>query len=158
MNIIIETGRHTNAKPIEYYIDADGCWMCTSHAPYQSGYCFVFRGGKRVKLHRYVYELLVKKIEDDMLLCHRCDKRACINPECMFEGTSLDNMLDKISKGRHNSPVGSRHGQSKLEEEDIHEIRYLHSIGYSQKFLADGYGVRHTAISRIISRKRWGHI
>jgi hypothetical protein len=32
---------------------------------------------------------------------HRCDKPACFNPRCLFEGTHLDNMVDAVNKGRH---------------------------------------------------------
>ena len=146
------------AKPIEYYIDSNGCWICTSHKPWSTGYSVVRRNEKRTTTHKYVYELLVGKMSDGFHGLHKCDVRLCINPDHVFPGTNLDNIKDKMSKGRHRTVYGEDSSLAKLEEEDVHEIRYLHSIGYSQKFLADGYGVLPGNISRIVNRKRWKHI
>lgn len=146
------------AKPLEYEIDSEGCWIVTSHKPYSTGYVMVIRDGRRIAAHKYVKELVGQKIPDELHGLHSCDVRPCINPDHVFAGTNLENIQDKMDKGRHRVARGEDCGASRLEEEDVHEIRYLHSIGYSQKFLADGYGLKHPTVSNIISRKRWRHI
>lgn len=91
---------HT-AKPIEYIVTERGCWECISHATGPtSRYPRPYRNGQRIPAHRYIYELLFKKIKDGLLLLHRCDNTLCVNPSHMFEGTQKDNALDREAKGR----------------------------------------------------------
>ena len=138
------------AKPIEYYIDKDGCWICTSHINSEGWHPALTRNNIPSTVCRYVYELLVKKIEKGMSLLHHCDNTFCINPSCMFEGTQQDNITDREKKGRGST--------AKLEEEDVREIRYLYGLGYSQKFLANGYGTDPSNISNILNNKTWRYI
>ena len=97
----LEEGHLDNrSKPIEYIVTESGCWECISHAPNSGGYPLISRNYYRTVAHRYVYEFMGNSIEPDMLLCHSCDNRICINPAHMFQGTHGDNALDRERKGR----------------------------------------------------------
>lgn len=50
--------------------------------------------------HRLAYEAAYGPIPDDMSVLHRCDNPGCCTPEHLFLGTHLDNMRDKMAKGR----------------------------------------------------------
>lgn len=50
--------------------------------------------------HRYVWEYHKGPIPEGMLVCHSCDVKRCVNIDHLFLGTYLDNMLDKVAKGR----------------------------------------------------------
>lgn len=61
---------------------------------------------RHTSAHRYAYEIWVGPIPDGACVLHRCDNRACINPEHLFLGTQQDNMRDMHAKGR--GPRGYR--------------------------------------------------
>jgi hypothetical protein len=50
--------------------------------------------------HRIAWELKHGPIPKDMVVCHKCDVRNCVNPDHMFLGTKRDNARDTASKGR----------------------------------------------------------
>lgn len=150
------------AKSIEYVVTERGCWNCISHAPDRNGgYPRVRRSGPQVGAHRYVYELLVKKMEVGLHLCHHCDNPLCVNPAHMFEGTHKENMEDMVAKGRQGggAPAGEKNGRAKLTKEQVLRIRELHSTGeYSQAELARMFGVDYRTMHKVVHRHNWRHI
>ena len=52
------------------------------------------------KAHRYIYETFRGSIPDGVFVCHSCDNPRCVNVKHLFLGTPLDNMIDKVVKGR----------------------------------------------------------
>jgi len=50
--------------------------------------------------HRLMWEIHKGKIPSGILVCHSCDHKRCVKLEHLFLGTYLDNMLDKVAKGR----------------------------------------------------------
>lgn len=89
-------------------IDAKGCWLWTKgRMPF--GYGAIVVNGKTKLAHRVSYEAHVGPIPSGLCVLHRCDVPPCVNPEHLFLGTQLDNMRDKIAKGRQgDSSVGRR--------------------------------------------------
>ena len=78
-----------------------GCWVwqgCLS----DNGYARASYKGKTQSLHRLVYTLLVGEIPKGLMACHKCDVRACCNPDHIFIGTQSENMKDMYRKGRFN--------------------------------------------------------
>ncbi len=69
-----------------------------------------FRLGRHGKhsgrAHRLAYELVKGPVGDGMEVCHSCDNPPCCNPAHLFPGTTMDNSLDKISKGRQAQILG----------------------------------------------------
>lgn len=53
------------------------------------------------RMHRFSYEIHRHVITDGLFCCHKCDNKACINPEHLFLGTHTDNMQDQTNKGKH---------------------------------------------------------
>ncbi len=52
------------------------------------------------KAHHLSYLTFKGQIPSDMVVCHECDVRHCVNPEYLFLGTQQENMKDVIEKGR----------------------------------------------------------
>lgn len=105
--------------------------------------------------HRAAYRAVHGSIPEGMCVCHKCDNPGCVNPAHLFVGNSLDNSDDKHRKGRANMPVGSRHGQSRLTEEDAAQIR---ADSRSGPELSAEYGVSRTTISLIKRGIAWRHV
>jgi hypothetical protein len=100
-------------------VDKTGdCWMWTG-AIGGNGYGSIKHEGKTVRAHRVSHELHIGPIPEGMMVCHRCDVRACVNPAHFFLGTNLDNMRDMYSKGRRPAPAGERNGRAKLTNEQV---------------------------------------
>lgn len=57
--------------------------------------------GKVIGAHCYAWIISNGSIPSGMFVCHTCDNGLCININHLFIGTPLDNMSDKIAKGRH---------------------------------------------------------
>lgn len=135
-----------------------GCWIWWG-AIQSSGYGNLWDGTRFKRAHRFVWERLIGEIPEGMILCHRCDNRACVNPIHMFIGDHKTNMRDMVAKGR--SLVGDLNPMTnaRLTVQFVQDIRrrYLEG-GVTQKQLSVIYKVTPQTISAIVLRKRWQHV
>jgi len=127
--------------------------------------------GKMVSSHRLSYVIHHPLSIDlwehrEILVCHKCDNRLCVNPAHLFLGSCADNVRDCIEKGRRfvgdrNSEKikGEDNGRVILTETQVREIRNKYANGgITQQQLALEYGVERTTIGSIIRRRTWHHI
>jgi hypothetical protein len=92
---------------------------------------------------------------EDHVAAHECFNGAsgCVNPRHLRWATQSENEQDKLLSGTSNR--GSRHGLSKLTEDDVRAIRQL-SRHTTQGELAKAFGISKWTVGDIIRRKRWG--
>lgn len=147
-----------NRKPIEFEIDDNGCFICTSHAR-NKGYPLSWFNGKKVRLLRFVYEQMYGEIPEGHVIRHKCDVRPCINPEHLETGTPKQNIYDAIERGRMQAILGEANRNSKLTESQVKEIKQSLKYKTSSNYkLAAKYGVSEMAIRKIKKGTMWAHV
>lgn len=130
------------------------CWNW-KHYLNSDGYGQFWTGNTFVPPHRYVWELTRKcKVPEGKIIMHLCDNRACCNPNHLICGTQLDNMQDKIMKGRLVPP--HKTANPSLYSGEIWLIRrLLSSKRYSQALISKMFKVHQSTISHINTSDRW---
>lgn len=136
----------------------DECWEWTGsrnqdnwHGQWRN------KDGEIELTHRASFRLFKCDIPGGLFVLHKCDNPICVNPNHLFLGTQSDNIKDMWAKGRANPKpsLGSKHGISKLSENEVLQIRGSTESG---KSLSEKYGVTQTTISDIRHRRIWKHI
>lgn len=119
------------------------------------GYGHLVVNGKLCLAHRMAFELANGFLPKETHVLHKCDNRACINPDHLFAGTHAENMADMKAKGRNISFRGELSARARLTEEMV--VRIRQDNRYHPEVAAD-YGVSRSAISMIKRRVTWSHV
>lgn len=141
------------------YIKCPDCWIWIG-AKNGKGYGSTWIGNKVALAHRAMFEVHNGPIPPGMLVCHRCDNPACINPEHLFLGTNSDNLQDSKRKGRQNlnRAKGSSASKAKLTENQV--LYAYNSVlkGKTMVSIAKELAVQKQTIHAIARRNTWCHI
>jgi len=131
-----------------------GCWLWRASRFLSTGYGRIHVNGRSCGAHRIAWELTFGTIPEGLFVCHRCDNKTCCNPAHLFLGTADDNMQDKTNKGR--ATRGADVNTCRLSRDQVQEVRAEYRSGkVTQQQLANRYGVKQPAISKIVLRTSW---
>lgn len=144
-------------KKIEYIIDKNNCYICTSHYLNEKGYARMRKHRAKTLIHRHIYEECFGEIPEGLIVRHKCDNPSCINPEHLELGTLADNNNDRMIRGRHvpANKKGENHHMNKLTEKDV---RYIRKSKESRKKLAQLFNVSECTISDVRNFKSWKEV
>ena len=95
--------------------------------------------------HRLVWELVYGKIPMGMQVLHSCFNKLCINVDHLRLGTHQENQQDQ--------------DKAKLSVEKIQQIRDMaNSWKFSQREIAEKFGISQGMVSQLRTGKRWDNI
>lgn len=124
-----------------------GCWLWQG-ATMVSGYGNVHvPGDSNAKLaHRVAWMLVNGEIPRGIMVCHRCDTPACVNPDHLFLGTQKENIVDMVRKDRSGR---------KLNWEQVDAIRIAEAAGEQAALIAERFGISKGHVQQIWSNRIW---
>ena len=134
------------SKPIDIFLlkmrigAIDECWE------YQG--CNDGHGYRKIyhqKVHRLSYQHFIGEIPKGLKILHKCDNRACFNPEHLFIGNEADNSRDAAIKGRLSKKITPDQIPLILKDDRVHQV------------IAKDYGVSRGLISNIKRGVKWKH-
>ena len=126
-----------------------GCWDWTGWIHPEKGYGLLPIGGagKKIRAHRFSWELHFGPIPEGLFVLHKCDREKCCRPEHLFLGDNEDNMRDMVAKGRQAKDLG----KIKITPAMAMNMRVMYARGeHSMLRLAKIYNVDHSTVSGII--------
>jgi hypothetical protein len=141
----------------------EACWLWTGYVG-ENGYGIASINGKQYKAHRVSHFIEHGRIDNDRLVLHRCDERACVNPAHLFLGTPKDNSQDAVKKGRNAKLFGERNGKAKLTLQKVRAIKRLlrdkanGRCELRQYEIARQFGVSEATVSYLKNGGRWDFI
>lgn len=130
-----------------------GCWLWPG-ATNDDGYAVLYFAGKKVGLHRLMYQYQRGPIPEGMSVLHRCDVPACVNPDHLWLGSQLENIADRHRKCRSSRAMGLRgetNPNARITEEEAGIIRHFATA----KQAMDTFGLGPTQVYRIKRGLRW---
>ena len=129
------------------------CWDWTDHLTDRGyGQYFVYR--RPVYAHVYAYTLTHGRPKQKVL--HHCDRKPCVRPDHLYDGTQKQNMRDAVGRGR--VPHGDGHYRTKLSDATVEDLRRRYPEGFPMGVrarLAASLGVAASHLGDVVhGRKR----
>lgn len=129
-----------------YVIDSvTGCWNWIA-AKGGGGYGKITVNARSRVASRVSWEMNKGNIPKGLLVCHKCDNRACVNPDHLFLGTTSENAIDAAVKQRK---------RAKLSEE---KVRFIRASDEPHSVLGRRFGVSPVSIAHVRNRRIWAHV
>jgi hypothetical protein len=126
----------------------------------QLTYGLISRGASRkVSAHRMSYAAHKGPIPPGMVVRHKCDTPACVNPDHLEPGTQADNIADMFKRGRAKCKGTGRLGEqvpnAVLTEALVEKVAEAIRAGQVWRQIAKDMGCRYDDVYRVGMGKAW---
>lgn len=136
----------------------DECWPWLGRIDPDGYGRFRAEGRPNVFLaHRVAFEVANGR-EPIGVVRHSCDTPWCQNDAHLLEGTQTDNVADMNTRGRGWTPKGETHGNAKLTDAKVREMREAHEDGATIADLARQFDVSRSTAADCVRRRSWRHV
>lgn len=128
-------------KPLKEQFENDtlkenGCWVWQKQST-------VRRGAQNHSLLKAAYLELVGEIPSGQVVSTTCKNPKCVNPEHLY--------LCKHGEALFKAT-------SKMDADKVREIRAMSAEGKSLSYIGNHFGIKPSAVSLIVNRKRWSNV
>ncbi len=130
------------------------CWLWTAGKQHNGYGRFHHTATATIAAHKFSWIEASGAVPAGLFVLHKCDVRACVNPDHLFLGTKLDNKEDMIAKDR--DCYGERVHCHKLTAAQVVSIREEYAAGgITHRELGARYGVRKETIGKVVRFRNW---
>ena len=162
--VVLEFQRAQGEKVLAGFwqrVEPDGqCWIWQG-ALRNTGYGWY---GRQLA-HRFCYRMMKGPVAG-LVVRHTCDNRLCVRPDHLLAGTQMENMRDKMAKGRWNGGrkrgkkglSGELNNNAKISTRQAQMALHLSAEGYRQVDIARLIGITPDNVSNIVRRTTWTHL
>lgn len=119
-------------------VNARGCWIWRG-ARSEKGYGLIALrrrtdGPEQQRVHRLMWSMHNGPIPEGLVIRHRCDTPACVNPDHLDTGTVAENQADMVARGRSIAySTGRYDGVCLSGEHDVTQPGALRLMGSKKK-------------------------
>ena len=114
--------------------------------------------GHRFPVHRLVVGAFIGPIPAGMQVNHKNGVKIDPKVENLEIVTPSENNRHAYQVLGRLSQQGSKHGRSRLKEDQVSAIRARKAAGAEQRQIAKEFGVCDGTVSLIVNRRIWGHV
>jgi hypothetical protein len=127
--------------------------------------CTLARSQKYIRIgkaqaHRVIWEAVNGPIPPKIQVNHINGIKTDNRIENLDLVTNSGNMKHAYRTGLSTIPMcrGEKHGNSKLTEDAVREIRRLRADGKLTTWIAERFGIKKQTVSLVLSGQTWGHV
>jgi hypothetical protein len=133
------------------------CWLWTG-ARTRYGYGQMRVSGQTVYVNRLSLYLHTQQDYVTLVARHQCDNPPCVNPLHLAWGSTLDNRLDCVKRGRTNLKGANRGEANHLAKLTAEDVRVILRCEESGVEMAKRFNVDQSTISKVRNRHCWTHV